>query len=129
MLNKNISENINLYERNISEQKLLEELKNINLDINISDSLNPEKIGYGGINLSGGQKQKINILRTMLKDSDFIIFDEPTNNLDKESVELFINQLNSIRGQKTVLIITHSNTLENISDLVFELKEGKLVKK
>ena len=63
----------------------------------------------------------------MLKDSDFIIFDEPTNNLDKESVELFINQLNSIRGQKTVLIITHSNTLENISDLVFELK-GKLVK-
>ena len=65
----------------------------------------------------------------MLKDSDFIIFDEPTNNLDKESVELFINQLNSIRGQKTVLIITHSNTLENISDLVFELKEGKLVKK
>lgn len=129
MLNKNISENINLYERNISEQKLLEELENINLDINISDSLNPEKIGYGGINLSGGQKQKINILRTMLKDSDFIIFDEPTNNLDKESVELFINQLNSIRGQKTVLIITHSNTLENISDLVFELKEGKLVKK
>ncbi len=129
MLNKNISENINLYERNISEQELLEELKNINLDLNISDSLNPEKIGYGGINLSGGQKQKINILRTMLKDSGFIIFDEPTNNLDKESVELFINQLNSIRGQKTVLIITHSNILENISDLVFELKEGKLVKK
>ena len=59
-----------------------------------------QKILVRGINLSGGQKQKINILRTILKDSNFIIFDEPTNNLDQESINIFVNQLEKIRGKK-----------------------------
>ena len=126
IMNTNIFENINLYEKSISKKSLIKELENINIEVSMSAS---ENIGYGGINLSGGQKQKINILRTILKDSDFIIFDEPTNNLDQDSISTFIDQLNKIKGKKTILIITHSNKLENISDVVFELNEGKIYKK
>ena len=126
IMNTNIFENINLYEKSISKKSLIKELENINIEVSMPTS---ENIGYGGINLSGGQKQKINILRTILKDSDFIIFDEPTNNLDQDSISTFIDQLNKIKGKKTILIITHSNKLENISDVVFELNEGKIYKK
>ncbi len=129
ILNTNIFENIDLYGKNISHQKLIEEIDNMKLGLNKLEVESAENIGYGGTNLSGGQKQKINILRTILKDSNFIIFDEPTNNLDQESVNIFINQLEKIRGEKTILIITHEKKLEDISDNVFELKESKLFKK
>ena len=69
------------------------------LGLNKLEVESAENIGYGGINLSGGQKQKINILRTILKDSNFIIFDEPTNNLDQESINIFVNQLENKRGK------------------------------
>ena len=56
-----------------------------------------KNIGLGGINLSRGQKQKINIIRTILKDSQFIIFDEPTNNLD--SIVLFGDEIKNIKNK------------------------------
>ena len=93
ILNTNIFENIDLYGKNISHQKLIREIDSMKLGLNKLEVESAENIGYGGINLSGGQKQKINILRTILKDSNFIIFDEPTNNLDQESINIFVNQL------------------------------------
>ena len=129
ILNTNIFENIDLYGKNISHQKLIREIDSMKLGLNKLEVESAENIGYGGINLSGGQKQKINILRTILKDSNFIIFDEPTNNLDQESINIFVNQLEKIRGEKTILIITHEKKLEDISDNVFELRESKLFKK
>ena len=46
--------------------------------------------------LSGGEKQKISICRALLKNSDVLIFDEPTNALDAESIDLFFSYLNAI---------------------------------
>ena len=86
-------------------------------------------IGLGGINLSGGQKQKINIIRTILKESEFIIFDEPTNNLDSESIKLFIQELEKIKKERTILLITHDELLVNISDVILELNANKIIKK
>lgn len=62
--------------------------------------------------LSGGQRQKLSLIRAMIKDSDFIIMDEPTNYLDKSSIEelkLLIKELN-----KTLIVITHDPNIKEL---------------
>lgn len=62
--------------------------------------------------LSGGEKQKISILRALLRDSDVLILDEPTNHLDAQSVE-FLGQCLA-NDSRTVLVIAHSCALDGV---------------
>ena len=62
--------------------------------------------------LSGGEKQKISILRALLRDSDVLILDEPTNHLDAQSVD-FLRQCLANDG-RTVLVIAHSTALDGV---------------
>tara|TARA_B100000035_G_scaffold84000_3_gene70572 strand:+ start:11600 stop:12937 length:1338 start_codon:yes stop_codon:yes gene_type:complete len=129
MLNSNIVDNVNLYDQNISKNSVIENIDRFNFSLESSENLRDLNIGLGGINLSGGQKQKINIIRTILKESEFIIFDEPTNNLDLESVKLFIQEIEKIKKSRTILLITHEDLLVKISDVVLELNANKIIKK
>ena len=129
MLNENIIDNVNLYGQNISKRSVIENIDRFNFSLESSEKLRDLNIGLGGINLSGGQKQKINIIRTILKESEFIIFDEPTNNLDSESIKLFIQELEKIKKERTILLITHDELLVNISDVILELNANKIIKK
>ena len=63
-------------------------------------------------NISGGEKQKISILRQMLKNPEVMIFDEPTSALDAESVKLFMKYIEEIRKEKIILIVSHDELLE-----------------
>lgn len=63
----------------------------------------------GGDDLSGGEKQKISIARALLKDSSVIIFDEPSNNLDEQTVEwlkCFISDTT-----KTIIAVSHNDNV------------------
>ena len=62
--------------------------------------------------LSGGEKQKISIIRALLKDSEFVILDEPTNHLDRESISFLKQYLVNI--DKTIIVITHSKELNEL---------------
>jgi len=57
--------------------------------------------------LSGGEKQKISILRTLLKDPDVIILDEPTSALDDNSKSALFQYINTIKKDKIIIIVTH----------------------
>ena len=80
-----------------------------------------------GNNLSGGQKQRLALARAILKNAGMYIFDEASSNIDVESEEIILSVINSLRGKKTILFISHR--LANVEDadniLVFE--EGCLV--
>lgn len=79
-------------------------------------------------NLSGGTKQKVNILICFMSDSPLIILDEPTTGLDPAALirlkELILNQR---KAGKTILITTHiMQVVEEISDSIVYLLEGKI---
>ena len=65
------------------------------------------EIGERGTGLSGGQKQRIAIARALLKRPKILIFDEAVSNLDQQTAEHFAMTINKLKGQVTMLFITH----------------------
>ncbi len=65
------------------------------------------EIGERGAGLSGGQKQRLAIARALLKEPAILLFDEATSNLDHATAEQFAKTINQLRGQVTMLFISH----------------------
>lgn len=68
------------------------------------------------LNLSGGEKQKISIIRNLLKNACVMIYDEPTSALDKTSTEEFKQIMKNIKKDKIIILITHDDKLLDIVD-------------
>lgn len=81
--------------------------------------------GIRGKNLSGGERKKIQLINALCHESDVLIFDEPTNTLDSNSVKWFMEfvTLLKIKYNKTLIIITHDLRLVEFSDLVIDLNK------
>ena len=71
-------------------------------------------------NISGGEKQKISILKVLLRDTQIMIFDEPTSALDVDTTRKFITYLNRIKRNKIIIIITHDDYIKNECDVIVE---------
>lgn len=91
----------------------------------------PEKfnfnVGDKGNNLSQGEKQRICIARTLIKNPEFLILDEATSSLDADSTEFVNMAIQNIMKDRTCLIITHNlNTIKNC-DKILILDKGRIV--
>lgn len=77
-------------------------------------------------NLSGGQRQRLALARALMKNSPIYLFDEATSNIDAESEEDIMAAIYALRGEHTVLLISHrlSNVVE--SDEILFLEDGRL---
>lgn len=73
-------------------------------------------ISEKGDNISGGEKQKLSILRTLIKKPDLIVLDEPTSALDKNSRDKFLDYLETIKTDKIIIMVTHDDACLRISD-------------
>ncbi|WP_190972236.1 ATP-binding cassette domain-containing protein [Clostridium sp. HV4-5-A1G] len=71
--------------------------------------------------LSGGEKQKIAIVRTLTKDPDVILLDEPNSALDGNSINKLKEILVKLKHEKIVIIISHDSSLSRISDEIIDL--------
>ena len=86
-----------------------------------------EVITEAGANLSGGQRQRIALARAIYQNTDVIILDEPTSALDKVSEAKFVEQIKKLKGKKTILIISHSNSFITVCDRVATVRDNCLV--
>jgi ABC-type multidrug transport system fused ATPase/permease subunit len=77
--------------------------------------------------LSGGQQQRIAIARLFLKDPPIIFLDEPTASLDAIATEQIKNSLDAIKEDRTTVVISHSISQIIDADVIFVLKEGRVV--
>lgn len=67
-----------------------------------------------GDTLSGGERQRVSLARALLKDTPFLIFDEPSNNLDEKTVEWLRGYI--AKSSKTILYISHDPDLIKVAD-------------
>ena len=75
--------------------------------------------------LSGGQKKRVALAKTLLSEADFMILDEPTNHLDLDMIEWLESYLST--SKSTLLMVTHDRYfLEVVCDTIFELSEETL---
>ena len=87
-----------------------------------------DKGGLYPAELSGGQKQRVSIARALAMDPLLLLLDEPTSALDPKSTSHIETLLGQIRGQYTVLIVTHNmQQAARVSDYTLFLFEGELI--
>jgi ATP-binding cassette, subfamily C, bacterial CydD len=84
-------------------------------------------VGDGGRPLSAGQVQKLALARAFLRDAALVILDEPTSNLDPDSVESFETALAELRLGRTVLVITHRPELALRADRIVRMENGRVI--
>lgn len=78
-------------------------------------------------NLSGGEKQRVAIARSLINDPKLILADEPTGALDEDNAHKIMDLLKKISEEKLVLIVSHDRELVNeYADEIIELKDGKI---
>lgn len=87
-----------------------------------------KSVGKLGSRLSGGQQQIIWLLRALFNDSRWILMDEPTNNLDPESIEYVKRLIKEIQSEhgKTTVIITHDKALLDLGKRHIKFMNGDI---
>ena len=84
---------------------------------------------HGGAELSMGEWQKVALARAFLRDSQFLILDEPTSSLDpKAEAEVFVKFLELIKG-KTAILISHRLSTVRAADCIYFLKDGEVIER
>jgi len=80
-----------------------------------------------GEGLSGGQRQSINLARALLHDPGLLILDEPTSSMDTATEKSVIERLESWLGERTLVMVTHRNSLLALADRVLVIDGGEIV--
>tara|TARA_A100000164_G_scaffold381836_1_gene435855 strand:- start:2026 stop:3756 length:1731 start_codon:yes stop_codon:yes gene_type:complete len=131
LINKSIKNNIALgiEEKNIDFDKLDKAVKQANLgQVMEKNNMNLDSmVGENGIKLSGGQKQRVALARALYSERELIFMDEATSALDKETEDQVMSNIEILKGQVTLVIISHSSNALNSCNKVFKLEEGRII--
>jgi len=84
-------------------------------------------IGERGDSLSGGQRQGVAIARAFLMDPPILLLDEPTSSMDFSSEQQFKQRLKEVAAHKTIIIVTHRNSLLDLATRVIVVDDGRVV--
>lgn len=126
-------ENLTLGNQNISETSLIKEIKSVGLFSRIKQTPNgldtklTTKFDENGIQLSGGENQRLAIARALLKKASVLILDEPTSAIDPYGEEKIIKYIMNNLNYNICILITHN--LLNLKDLdkIYFFKDGNIL--
>ncbi len=84
-------------------------------------------LGDDGVNLSGGEKQRVSIARAIMKDAPIIILDEATANVDPESEAELVSAIEELTREKTIIMIAHRLKTVRHADQIVVIDQGRIV--
>ena len=86
-------------------------------------------VGERGLKLSGGEKQRVGIARTLLKDPPILLLDEATSALDAESEAAIATGLRNAMQGRTTLVISHRLATTQDADVILVIDKGQIVER
>ncbi len=128
LFNDTIANNIKIAKLDASMEDIIEASKKASLhEFVLSLPLGYEtKTGELGNALSGGERQRIGLARAFLHDSDLMLLDEPTSNLDSLNEAIILKSLADKRENKTIVLVSHRPSTMAITDTMIHIKEGQI---
>ena len=87
------------------------------------------RVGERGLKLSGGEKQRVAIARTLLKDPPILILDEATSALDSRTESAILDTLNEIERGRTTIVIAHRLSTVVHADQIVVLDAGRIAER
>ena len=133
IIDESVKNNIALGEPSseIDDIKLEKAIKQSQLEELINEL--PEGIntilGDKGIQLSGGQLQRIALARAFYYERDVLIMDEATSSLDSETEKEIVNEIKKLKGKKTLIVVAHRVSTLIHCDYIYKLEDGVIVEK
>lgn len=112
----------------INQDEIIELMESMGLAdlINGNISVLEDSVGEKGISLSGGQIQRIAVIRAILKNKEILIIDEGTSALDYDSSNRVLDVLTGIKKNKIILVISHRKEILEMCEAVYKLENGSL---
>ncbi|RJP28145.1 MAG: ABC transporter ATP-binding protein [Candidatus Omnitrophota bacterium] len=87
------------------------------------------RLNHFPMQLSGGEKQRVAIVRALMNDPQVLLCDEPTGNLDSASGNQIMSLIKDVnlKSKMTVILVTHNQELASLGNRIFNLKDGVLL--
>ena len=129
LFNQSIFENIRYGDPHASDEEILQAIRLAHLEDFIAQlpQGSATVVGERGLKLSGGEKQRVAIARTILKRPPILIFDEATSSLDSKSERSILSALQEISEGHTSMVIAHRLSTVVDADRIIVLDQGSMV--
>jgi ATP-binding cassette subfamily B protein len=129
LFNDSIFENVRYGNPGAADKEVEEAIRLAHLDEFIASlpDGSATMVGERGLKLSGGEKQRVSIARTILKRPPIMVFDEATSSLDSKSEQAILNSLSEISRDHTSLVIAHRLSTIVDADKIVVLHRGEIV--
>ena len=128
LFHDSIANNISLAKKDATRDEIIKAAQKASIHdfiMGLSKGYDTE-VGELGDTLSGGEKQRIGIARAFLHDSDFILLDEPTSNLDSLNEGIILKSLKESSDKKTVVLVSHRESTMNVVDVLYKMDNGRV---
>ncbi len=124
-----LRENLTLAHRHVSDEALIKAAERAGL----SDFINSHPAGFDmpiserGESVSGGQRRAIGLARALVHEPGILVLDEPTGSMDQSTEKLVIEQMREFCEGRTMLVVTHRNSILELVDRIVVMDSGKIV--